>query len=323
MPLSLKQSRFSTLLGQALCSRRLRATAFAMAVTLLCGHAVIRADITYHVVIVTSSDSSYQKSVASRIHRNLEATGTRTMTIAAGDIASTARNERTLYVTIGNYAAQKLDEFDSSSMTLRITDRPQSNRKYTSTTSDLITAQPECRHILLIKSLNPDWSTVGVLSSIESADSAAALTRCAIKYDVNLQVYAITDTKDMQKTLETAVRNNKVLLAINDPLIFNRRSVKNILLTAYRHRKPVIGYSDSFVQAGAIAAVYTTPSSVGDRAAEILSEFFSNSWQFSRKTDTAHDLSVSVNRQVAASLDLDLPDVESIRSSIARMEKQP
>lgn len=295
----------------------------AMLMAMLCVHSATRAEITYHVVIVTSSDSSYQKSIASRIHQNLEDAGTRTMTIAADDIASTSRNGKTLYVTIGNYATQKLQDFDSTSMALRISDTVQSGRKYTSTKADLKTAQPECRHILLIRSLNPEWTAVGVLSSVESADTAAALTRCAIKYNVNLQVYAITDKSDLLKTLETAVRNNKVLLAINDPNIFNRHSVKNILLTAYRHRKPVIGYSDSFVQAGAIAAVYTSAESVGDRAADILSEFFRNSWQFTRKTYRTDDLSVSVNRQVATSLDLDLPDDESIRSDITRMEGAP
>jgi putative ABC transport system substrate-binding protein len=296
---------------------------FAMLMAMLCGHSATRADITHHVVIVTSSDSSYQKSIASRIHQNLEDAGTRTMTIAADDIASTSRNGKTLYVTIGNYATQTLDDFDSASMALRISDRVQPGRKFTSTKADLITAQPECRHILLIRSLNPDWTAAGVLSSVKSADTAAALTRCAIKYDVNLQVYAITDKSDLQKTLEKAVRNNKVLLAIDDPDIFNRHNVKNILLTAYRHRKPVIGYSDSFVQAGAIAAVYTSAESAGDRAADILSEFFRNSWQFSQKIYSTEDLSISVNRQVAASLDLDLPDVESIRSSITGMEEKP
>lgn len=317
------QSGLRALPEQFLRSWKRRTAVFAILMALLYGHSAIQAEITYHVVIVTSSDTGYQKSIASRIHTNLEGAGTRTMTIAADDIASTSRNGKTLYVTIGNYATQKLNDFDRASMVLRISDRVQPGRTYTSTKADLITAQPDCRHILLIRSLNPEWTAVGVLSSVGSADEAAALTRCAIRYNVNLQVYAITDKSDLLKTLETAVRNNEVLLAINDPDIFNRHSVKNILLTAYRHRKPVIGYSDSFVQAGAIAAVYTSPDSAGDRATEILSEFFRNSWQFSRKIYRTDNLSISVNKQVAASLDLDLPGVESVRSSITRMEEAP
>ena len=283
----------------------------------------VHAEISHNVVIITSIESSYQRRAAARIQEKLKSSGARTMIISADDIAATPLNGRTLYVAIGNHAIELLHKFDKNAMTLRISDRIRPGRKYTSTKADLITAQPECRDILLVKALNPAWTSVAVLSSVGSADSAAALTRCAVKYDINLQVYAITDKSDLLKTLETAVRNNKALLAINDSYIFNRHSVKNILLTAYRHRKPVIGYSDSFVEAGALAAVYTSPESAGDRAAEILSDFFSNSWQFSRKIYDTDDLSVSVNAQVAASLDLDLPDVESIRSKIARMEKKP
>lgn len=316
------QSGLTRLLEQCVCYWRRWTTVFAVLVTLLFSHVAIQAEITYHIVIVTSSESSYQRNAASRIRENLEAAGTRTMIIAADDIAATAPNGRTLYITIGNNAVQRVHDFDKNAMVLRITDRALSGEKYTSAKSDLITAQPECRHILLIRSLNPDWTKVGVLSSIESADTAAALTRCAIEYDVNLQVYAITDRSDLLQTLETAVEENKVLLAINDPFIYNRSSVKNILLTAYRHRKPVIGYSDSFVQAGAIAAIYTSPATVGDRAADIVADFFSNSWQFPKNVYYTDSFSISTNQQVATSLELNLPDVESIRSSIIRMEQK-
>ena len=222
---------------------------------LSCAPSVITASGIHNVVIIMSSDSSYQQRVASRIREKMDAEGNRSMIISSRDIASIAPNGKTLFISIGTDAMKRLHAFDSNAMTLRIDDRIEDGRKYTSTKSDLVTAQPACRHILLIKAINPDWMSVGVLSSIHSADSAAALTRCAIEHNVNLRVYAITDRSDLLETLETAVEDNQVLLAINDPFIYNRHSIKNILLTAYRHRKPVIGYSESFVQAGAIAAV--------------------------------------------------------------------
>lgn len=276
-----------------------------------------------NVVIITSSDSIYQHQTATRISNTLETSGARTMIISTDDIASSSTNGRTLYVTIGDNAIKSLHEFDSNAITLRITDKIMPKLKYTSAQSDLITAQPDCRHIQLIKSLDPDWSSVGVLSSIGSLDIAAALTRCAIKYNINLQVYAITDESDLLITLEAAVEDNKVLLAITDPLIYNSHTVKNILLTAYRHRKPVIGYSDSFVQAGAVAAIYTSPESAGDRAAEIISDFFDNNWQFNKSIYHTDDFSISTNKQVATSLEINLPTKESIRKSIERMEEKP
>lgn len=277
------------------------------------------ADSPHHVVIITSSDSNYQQLTAARIRSKLEVNGARTMIVSSDEIASSSQNGRTLYVAIGNKAIQNLDEFDSNAITLRLINRATPGSKYTSTKSDLITAQPDCRHIKLVKSINPDWTSIGVLSSLDSIDTAAALTKCAIRYNLNLRVYAITDKSDLLVTLESAVEDNHVLLAISDPLVYNKTTVKNILLTAYRHRKPVIGYSDSFVLAGAVAAIYTSPESAGDRAAKIITGFFDNSWQFNKNVYHIDEFSISLNTQVATSLDILLPDKESIRKSIDSM----
>ena len=159
-----------------------------------------------------------------------------------------------------------------------------------------------------------------MLSSVDSLDIAAAFTKCTIRQNLNLNVYAITNESDLLKTLETAVEDNDILLAITDPFIYNSHTVKNILLTAYRHRKPVIGYSDSFVQAGAVAAVYTSPESIGIIAGRITSGFFDNNWQFNKNIYTTDDFSVSTNPQVATSLEITLPDKAFIRKNL---EKRP
>jgi ABC-type uncharacterized transport system substrate-binding protein len=283
----------------------------------------IFADSTQNVVIITSSNSNYQRQTAAKILEKLEARGAMAIIISTDDIISASRNVKTLYVAIGEDAIKSLHEYDSNAFVLRISSRKNPDSKYTSAQSDLITAQPDCRHINLIKSINPEWSTVGVLSSLGSLDIAGALTKCAIKQNINLRVYAITDKTDLLVTLEAAIEDNKALLAISDSLIYNTNTVKNILLTAYRHRKPVIGYSDSFVQAGAIAAIYTSPESVGDKAAKIISGFFSNYWQFNKNIYVAGDFSISTNTQVATSLDITIPGEDSIRNSILRMEEKP
>ena len=281
----------------------------------------LHAESIRNVVIITSSNSSYQLQTAAGIRENLEQQDVRTLIISNEDFATSSQNEKTLYVAIGDNAIKGLYEYDKDAFVLRITSRQDPDSKYTSAQSDLITAQPECRHIQLIKALNPYWNTVGVLSSVGSSDIAAALTRCAIEYNINLQVYAITDNSDLLVTLEAAIEDNRVLLAITDPLIYNSHSVKNILLTAYRHRKPVIGYSDSFVQAGAVAAVYTSPQTVSDMAASIITDFFDNNWQFARNIYSTSDFSISINRQVATSLEISLPGKKTIRKNIERMSK--
>jgi putative ABC transport system substrate-binding protein len=276
-----------------------------------------------HIVIITSSRSDYQQKTARIIQERLEESNAITMLVSADNIASASNNNKTLYVAIGEHAITKLHEFDANAFALRLTSRQIPGVKYTSAQSDLITMQPTCRNIHLVKAINPGWDSIAVLSSRNSLDTAAELTRCAIKQNINLQVYAISDDSDLLKTLETAVENNKVLLAITDPLIYNSHSVKNILLTAYRHRKPVIGYSGSFVRAGAVAAIYTSAQYTGNTAAELISDFLQNSWQFDKNIYKPDDFSVIVNRQVASSLEIVLPSEESLKESIKEMEQQP
>ena len=283
----------------------------------------IYADIKHHIVIITSSKSSYEQKTASIIQQQLEENNAMTMLVSADNIASASNNNKTLYVAIGEQAINKLHEFDTNAFALRLTSKQIPGIKYSSAQSDFITAQPTCRNIQLIKAINPEWDSVAVLSSNNSVDIAAELTRCAIHQDINLQVYAITDDSDLLKTLEIAVENNKVLLAITDPLIYNSHSVKNILLTAYRHRKPVIAYSDSFVHAGAVAAIYTSPQYTGNTAAKLISEFLQNNWQFDKKIYYPDDFSVSLNRQVATSLEISLPSEEELIAIIKKTDKLP
>ena len=281
------------------------------------------ADVSRHIVIITSSDSSYQKQTAASIQQNLNSKDTRAVIISADDIALLPFYSRTIYIAIGELAIKALNDFDNNAIVLRLNNRIIPGTKYTSTQSDLVTRQPACMHLQLIKAINPKWATIGVLSSINSVDETAELSKCAIRFNFDLQIYAITDENDLQKTLETAVEYNKVILAIADPLVYNSRTVKNILLTSYRHRKPVIGYSESFVQAGAVAAIFTPPETVADDAASIISDFFDNNWQFKRNTYNPSGFTVRTNAQVASSLEIKLPDTATILDRINQMSKEP
>jgi ABC-type uncharacterized transport system substrate-binding protein len=295
-------------------------TVFAFLLLLIsCASLDAFADSKNNIVIISSSNSNFQKQAASIIRDKLEANGDMAVIVSTDDIVLPDKNVKTLYVAIGELAIKSLHEFDSNAFVLRINSRMIPGTKYTSAQSDLITAQPVCRQIQLVKSLNPDWTNIAMLSSVDSLDIAAEFTKCTIRQNLNLNVYAIADESDLLRTLENAVDANKVLLAITDPFIYNRHTVKNILLTAYRHRKPVIGYSDSFVQAGAVAAVYTSPESIGDKASRIISGFFDNNWQFNKNIYSTDGFTISTNPQVATSLDIALPSKESIRKSLEQI----
>ena len=68
------------------------------------------------------------------------------------------------------------------------------------------------------------------------------------------------------------LNDSDVLIALPDPIVFNLRTTRNILLSTYRKRVPVIGFSKSYVKAGALAAIYSTPEFIGKQTGEIITD---------------------------------------------------
>jgi len=106
------------------------------------------------------------------------------------------------------------------------------------------------------------------------------------------------------------------LLAIPAPDIYNRKTLKGILLAAYRLRKPVISYSPAHVRAGALGALYATPEQIGDQIAET-----ALSWLQGQPPAGAFSLAryfaIDINRQVAEALGMEPPDKQVLLQAIA------
>ncbi|MFK7854696.1 MAG: hypothetical protein AB8B79_11310 [Granulosicoccus sp.] len=66
------------------------------------------------------------------------------------------------------------------------------------------------------------------------------------------------------------------LLATPETAIFNRSTLRTVLLTAYGYGKPVVGYSSAYVKAGALITAYSSPAQVIRQIAE-LTDLFSTS----------------------------------------------
>ncbi len=105
------------------------------------------------------------------------------------------------------------------------------------------------------------------------------------------------------------------LLAIPAPEIYNRKTLKGILLAAYRLRKPVISYSPAHVRAGALGALYATPEQIGDQIADI-----ALSWLQGEAPAAPYSLAryfeIDINRQVASALGMEPPERETLMQGI-------
>jgi hypothetical protein len=97
-----------------------------------------------------------------------------------------------------------------------------------------------------------------------------------------------------------------VLLAQPDSAVYNTENFRNILLSTYRHKQGVIGFSADMVKAGALATTYSEVEDINTQVAEMVAAYVTGGElppaQFPRYFHTI------VNEGVAHSLDVEVPD---------------
>ena len=98
--------------------------------------------------------------------------------------------------------------------------------------------------------------------------------------------------------------------------IYNRDSLKGVLLTSYRNRKPVISYSPAHVKSGALASIYSSPSDIGKHLALLVKQRLADPQKPLPNYEYARFYSIASNRRVARALNIELPDTEQIRARL-------
>ena len=110
---------------------------------------------------------------------------------------------------------------------------------------------------------------------------------------------------DMSKLL-ARIGHSEVLLALPDSAVYNPENIRNILLSTYRRKQGVIGFSSDMVKVGALATTYSEIEDINAQVAEMAAAFAASGDlpppQFPRYFRSA------INEGVARSLDIAVSD---------------
>ncbi len=162
--------------------------------------------------------------------------------------------------------------------------------------------QPLIRYVLLAKLVVPGMSTLGVILGPVTRSQGDALAQVTRANGLKLATVSMrADSSNPLPALSALLEDSSVLLALPDPVVYNRYTLPPLLLTTFRYRVPVIGFSEAFVTAGAVAAVYSRPAQIGRQAAEMLFQPLPATGVYPRYFD------VHFNAAVAQALSLALP----------------
>lgn len=162
------------------------------------------------------------------------------------------------------------------------------------------------QHLRLARAMMPGARRAGVLLSAEDPALVATLRSEASRQKLELVVEQFGPGDSLVRSVNNALAASDFLLGVDDPEIFSPTTAKTLLLTSYRHGKPVIGPTAAYVDAGSAASLVVTLADVADTLAAWLPALLSERDVLPppRHVDT---FNVRTNAQVARSLRLSIP----------------
>ena len=284
------------------------------------------------VLVVSSERSAAYEEAAEALMAELERGGvgrTEVEFVTASEWSQGNDRSSKLIVTLGFEAAQALVSSDVRTPVLSAL-LPRSSfervlrasgRKVSSQLSAIYLDQPLNRQVALIRLALPSVRRIGVLWGAESLIHAPSLRSLAPSSGFQFVEANVIASEPLFPGLKRVLDDSEVLLALADPTVYNSNTIQNVLLASFRARVPVLAFSPAYVRAGALLALYVTPTQVGQQVASVVRGVLQGK-ALPSSPAYAQNFSVAVNGHVARSLGLAL-DADGLASQLRQREGAP
>ena len=190
-------------------------------------------------------------------------------------------------------------------------------RKAASPFSAIYLNQNFGRQLDLIQLALPQRPRIGVMLGNHSSPQVPLLDEEMRRRSLSLTQTQIDPNEPMFAKLQTLLEASQVLLALPDPQVFNSGTLQNILLSALRAGVPMVSFSPAYVKAGALMAIYSTPTQVGQQAAQLARAVLQG--KELPPAQYPRDFSIDVNASLARSMDLNV-DAQTLTERLKRLE---
>lgn len=182
--------------------------------------------------------------------------------------------------------------------------------------------QPLARQLNLITCLFSRYrpKQVGIILGQESLYHQETLQKIAPTVPYALHTVVVDQFENPATVLDTLLNDAKVILAVPDSRIYNPKTARGMLLTAFHKRVPLVGYSKTFVNNGAFAAVYSSTKQLADQTATEIIKMINSKEKKLPEPQYPREFTVSVNQQVAKSLGIPIDNEMLIKQTMEKME---
>jgi hypothetical protein len=255
----------------------------------------------FQIVTASADDSVLTKRIAEDLYKRL-------VPIFSSFRTELAQRRRMLYVTIGPAALREvaskrcdcvvISAFTSSQVYRSIMARAAQGAAHPAL-STAVYAEPAPTDQLRLAALL--YRRPVRVAAILGADTNF------LRPALEAEKVAVLDAggEDINRLLNQIAQTD-VLLALPDSTVYSTESIRNILLSTYRHKQGVIGFSADMVKAGALATTYSEIEDIDTQVAEIASAYVAGGEL--APPQFPHYFRTIVNEGVARSLDLSVGD---------------
>lgn len=171
------------------------------------------------------------------------------------------------------------------------------------------------RQLRLAQLLIPKARDIGALFTPEYASQLPAWQLASASLGLNLVTLPLASQDRLGRQMIDLLDRSDVLIAFDDPAIYNADNLKTILLSSYTRNKVLIGPSAPFINAGSLSTTYSTPEQMAQSTHALLNM----PWR-AGQTSYPRYFSVLSNAQVARSLGFPPPDDEALVERLRQQE---
>ena len=284
----------------------------------------IESERSHHVYFIFSAENELHSNIVQMISKDLKLRrpSVDISNITPGEKIKTVDSDTNLVIGIGAEGMKSADTYYPEIKKLFISTDPNKYKLHKDRNSNdaiLYMTQTYCRQVHFIRQLNRQWKIISILNSMEKPIDSSQIQQCADEHDIKIYIVSTTDKDNLTDKIKHALHHSDVLLALPDSNIYNSKTVKNILLTSYRYRKPVIAFSKNFVNAGALAAIYSDTENIAMSASKLIEQYLYTTTSI-EPINHPDAFDISINRQVFRALDIPIPDIDTIKMTLQQKE---
>lgn len=180
--------------------------------------------------------------------------------------------------------------------------------------------QPLDRQLKLIATAFPDRHRIGVLFSADNSNEIRELKKYSVEYGLELYTSEVVNSGAMFDSLQTVLQHSDVLLALPAPTIYNSSTLRNILVSTFQSKVPLVGFSSSYVKAGAMCAVITTPAQFANQTSAVILKFIETGTLPPAQSPTLFE--ISVNERVAQSMGIIMSSPDELFKKMSTMKRR-